>query len=321
VYFAPPDVAAPVNLRRLVDNLNPNVTAVVLDLKDERGRVLYDSKVPVTNQTVAAADRKIANLPETLKSFEDKKLYSIGRIVMFQDPVLTDLKPEWTLKSKTTGKPWTDRIGFNWINPYNRDAWEYYLGIAEEAARAGFDEIQFVGLHFPVMGSLTDIEYALPAGRTSNSETRMETINSFLKAARTRLAPLGVYVSVSVFGTALIEGNDLGIGMDVRQLVQNVDYISPVIYPAEWSAGAFGIDNPVAKPGELVRQAMLSAQSVFIDRLPQVRPWLQDFAPTGVTFGAAQVQEQIRAVEEFQKTRGAGWLLYNPASRYTLPAN
>lgn len=321
VYIAPPDIASPSAFKRAVDNLNPAVTAVVVDLKDERGQVLFDSKLPAAKNAIAGSDRKIPNVAEMLKTFDNKKLYTIGRIVCFQDPVLTDLKPEWTLKSRATGKLWADRTGFNWINPYNREAWEYYLGLAEEASKAGFDEVQFVGLHFPVIGTLPDIDYNLPDGRVSNAQTRMEAVTGFLKIARDKLSPLGTYVSVSVFGTALIEGNDLGIGMDVRQIAPFVDYISPVIYPAEWGAGAFGIDNPLNKPGELVRQAMLSAQAVFKERLSMVRPWLQDFPASGVTFTGEQVLDEIRAVEEFQKVRGAGWLLYNPNSRYSLPAS
>lgn len=321
VYIAPADLASPSSFKRVLDNLHPSVTAVVVDLKDERGQVLFNTKVPVAKDAMAGADRKIPDMAEMLKAFQGKKLYTIGRIVCFQDPVLTDLKPEWTLKSRSTGKLWADRIGFNWVNPYNREAWEYYLGLAEEAAKAGFDEIQFVGLHFPVMGTLADIDYNLPDNRVSNAQTRMEAVTGFLKIARDRLSPLGVYTSLSVFGSALIESNDLGIGMDLRQVAPFVDYISPIIYPAEWGDGAFGIDKPLAKPGELVKQAMLSAQEVFKERLAMVRPWLQDFPASGTTFTGEQVLDEIRAVEEFQKVRGAGWLLYNPSSRYSLPAS
>lgn len=320
-YIAPAEIAGPSAFNNVMNTLaQTELTAVVVDVKDEGGRVLFDSKQPLAATLVAGNDRKIPNLPALLKTFQDKKLYTIARIVCFQDPKLTDLKPEWTLKSRSTGKAWADSGGYNWINPYQRDSWEYYLGLAEEAARAGFDEIQFAGLHFPVLGKLSDIEYGLSEGRTSNAQTRTESINGFLKAARDRLSSLGVYTSVSVFGTALVEGGDLNIGMNVGAMAGVVDYISPLIYPIEWEPGAFGIDQPTQKPYELVRQSMLSAKSVLKERLPQLRPWLQDFTRPNLTFGEEQVREEIRAVEEFQKNGGAGWILFNPASKYTTSA-
>ncbi len=320
-YIAPAEIAGPTTFQTVLNSLTPTeLTAVVVDIKDESGYVLYDSKVSIAASAIAGPATRIPNLPGLIKTFQDKKLYTIARIVCFQDPVLTDLKPEWTLKSRSTGKAWTDSGGYNWINPYRREAWDYYLGLAEEAARSGFDEVQFVGLHFPLLGNLADIDYALPEGRISNATTRVEAINAFLKAAKDRLAPLGVYTSIRVFGSSLIERGDLNIGMDVVALAPQVDYISPLIYPVEWEPGAFGIDQPIAKPNELVRQALLSAQSRLKERAIQVRPWLQDFSRPNAQYTETQVRDQINAVEEFQAKGGAGWILYNPNSKYSVAA-
>ena len=325
-YVAPADIAGPSTFQTVMGALYPtDLTAVVVDIKDESGKVLYDSKVPEAASAIAGDDKRIPDMAAMLKTFKDHKLYTIARIVCFQDPVLTDLKPDWTLKSLSTGKPWADTAGYNWINPYNQDAWNYYLGLAQEAAAAGFDEVDFDGLHFPVLGDLKDINY----GQTSDETSRKTAINNFLIEARKRLAPLGVYTSVTVLGSALVESGDLGIGMDVSAMAPNVDYISPRIYPDEWGAGAFGIDQPVAKPYDLVQQSLLSARSRLGDRLKQVRPWLEDFnppPPTGnppppvVTYGESQIRDEIRAVDEIQTTDAAGWILYNPNSHYNTAA-
>ncbi|MDB5079675.1 MAG: hypothetical protein JWP00_1599 [Chloroflexi bacterium] len=320
-YIAPADIAGPSTLNNVLNSLSSTeLTAVVIDLKDESGKVLYNSKVPVAAGAIAGNDKRIPDLQALVKTLQAKNFYVIARIVGFQDPVLTDLKPEWSIKSKSTGKAWVDTGSYNWVNPYNRDSWEYYLGLSEEAAKAGVDEIQFDGFHFPVLGKLDDINYALPEGRTSNETTRMDTIIGFFKAARDKLSPLGVYTSITVYGTALVEGGDLGIGMNVATLAPQVDYISPQIYPSEWSPGSFGIDKPAIKPYDLVRQAMLSAKSLLKDRLSQVRPWLQDFSRGEAIYGEAQVRDEIRAVLEIQKKDVGGWILFNPGSRYTVAA-
>ncbi len=320
-YIAPADIAGTTSFNNVMTSLSSTeLTAVVIDLKDESGKVLYDSKTPIAEGAITGNDKRISDLPALVKTLQARNFYVIARIVGFQDPILTDLKPDWTLKSKSTGKPWIDTGGYNWINPYKRDSWDYYLGLSEEAARAGVDEVQFDGFHFPVLGKLVDINYELPEGRTSNETTRMDSVMAFFKAARDKLSPLGVYTSITVYGTALVEGGDLGIGMNVALLAPQVDYISPLIYPAEWSPGAFGIDLPATKPYDLVKQAMLSAQSLLKDRISQVRPWLQDFSRPDAIYGATQVRDEIRAVEETQKKSGAGWVLFNSASKYTVTA-
>ncbi|HEX2910332.1 MAG TPA: putative glycoside hydrolase [Chloroflexia bacterium] len=321
VYLDPADIATPGNLNNFLNSItNTGITAVIVDLKDESGKVLYDSKLPLAQTLLAGNDKRIPSLAALLKTLQDHKLYTIGRIVCFKDPVMTDIKPDWTLKSRSTGKPWADAGGYNWINPYKRDSWDYYLGLAEEAGKAGFDEIQFDTLHFPVLGKLDDIDYQLQDGRTSNASTRQDTINAFLKAARDKLSPLGVYTSVNVLGSALIENDDLGIGMSVTAMAPNVDYISPLIYPVEWQDGAFGIPKPTENPYELVRQSMLSAQSQLKERVAQVRPWLQDFSRGDIKYDETKVRDEIRAIEEFQQKGGSGWILYNPNSKYTVSA-
>lgn len=318
IYIAPPDVAGPSIFNNIMASIQPaDITAVVVDVKNEAGRILFDSKLPLAATLIADESIRIPNLPNLVKTFQAKNLYSIARIITYQDPLLTDLKPDWTLKTKAGGL-WKDTGGFNWINPYKREAWEHYISLAVEAAQAGFDEIQFVGLHFPVIGNLEDIEYGLPPDRPSNEASRGEAINAFLKMARTRLSRTGTYISVSVFGSALVEGGDLGIGMNLTQIAPNVDYISPLIFPSEWQPGAFGIDQPINKPYELVRQSMFSAKSLVKDRLWQIRPWIQDFKPGGGIYGETQVREQIRAIEEIQTKGNANWLMFNSNSQYSL---
>ena len=157
------------------------VNTVLLDIKDENGKLLYDSKVP--QAVIAGSGKKINDLPGLLKQLHQHKAYVIGRLVLFQDPVLTDLRPEWTLKSKNTGRSSADAAGYNWINPYNQEALGYYLNIAKEAASLGFDEIEFDYDHFPVTGNLADINY----GQTSDEASRLKTTGAFCKRHRNNL--------------------------------------------------------------------------------------------------------------------------------------
>ena len=69
------------------------------------------------------------------------------------------------------------------------------MDIAEEAAKKGFNEIQFDYVRFPSDGNLKDIVYPSNDGRS-----RVDVITDFLVYAKERLKPYGVYISADVFG-------------------------------------------------------------------------------------------------------------------------
>ena len=64
-----------------------HLNAMVIDIKDSTGKVGYDSKVPLVAQT-GAYERRIRDLDAILKLCREKKVYTIARIAVFQDPNL-----------------------------------------------------------------------------------------------------------------------------------------------------------------------------------------------------------------------------------------
>ena len=64
-----------------------HLNAMVIDIKDSTGKVGYDSKVPLVAQT-GAYEKRIRDLDGILKQCRDKKVYTIARIAVFQDPNL-----------------------------------------------------------------------------------------------------------------------------------------------------------------------------------------------------------------------------------------
>jgi hypothetical protein len=301
------------NLLNLIDTTELNT--VVVDMKDESGQVFFNSKQPLAK--VASAEKgRIADLPGFVKQLHDHKVYAIARLVIFLDPVLTDEKPEWALKSRSTGKLWADSASYNWSNPYNQEVWEYNLGLAKEVAEAGFDEVQFDYVRFPALGNLGDIEY----GRASDANSRMDAVNSFLKRAGQLLNPYGVYTSVNIFGLTTLQTDDLEVGTKLETIADTVDYVSPTLYPSSWGKGTFGYDQPASKPYEVVHNALVNAQPFMQGKNGILRPWLQDFSREGVNYGSKEVRDQIRACEQADSGAPGGWLLWNPQSHYTAQA-
>jgi hypothetical protein len=303
----------------LVDRTELN--AMVIDVKNDSGQITYDSKVPAADESGSDTRRIIPDLKQLLAQLKEKQIYTIGRVVVFKDPYMASRKPEWAMRSKNGGI-WRDRKGTAWVDPYLSDVWGYTLDIAREAAGLGFDEIQFDYVRFPDNGDQVDREVAF---RNPNGWSKPEAIRRFLQQAKEELAPLGVWISADVFGLTPSASTDMGIGQVWEQIAQEVDVISPMIYPSHYRSGTFGIAHPDLEPYAIVQKAVsdsLGRNRRLLEANKQpaaVRPWLQDFTATWVKPHRTYGNDEVRAQIEAAKSLGVDeYLLWNAGSTYTF---
>ena len=285
----------------------PGLNAIELDVKDENGRIGFvPSGVPLARRTGAAAPYYKAK--QVAKVVHEHGAYLIGRVVTFEDPVLSAKRPELAIHS-SDGSLWRNNAGLGWTNPYDRRVWRYNVDVAAAAAKAGFDEIQFDYVRFPSDGDLSLIRYP----RVGPQPMRW-TIPAFAQYASKRLHPLGVRVSLDVFGLAATR--DLGIGQLPRRLSAHVDALYPMLYPSHYNAGEYGISYPDGRPGLVVSRSLSDFQRAVEGRKTRLTPWLQDFS-LGRTYTLADVQKEVAAVRGH---RGRGFLLWNPEGIYETAA-
>jgi hypothetical protein len=233
--------------------------------------------------------------------------YLIGRVVTFEDPVLSEKRPELAIRS-SDGSVWHTNAGLGWTNPYDRRVWAYNVNVAASAARAGFDEIQFDYVRFPSDGDLSLIRY--PA----HPQPMRWTIPAFVQYAAHRLHPLGVKVSVDVFG--LSATRDLGIGQLPRRVSSYVDAVYPMTYPSHYNPGEYEIDAPDDQPGLVVSRSLADFQRALEPRSTRLTPGLQDFS-LGRTYTLQDMRLQIAAAKAHHTN---GFLLWNPEGVYTTAA-
>lgn len=285
-----------------------NLNALVIDLKGDRGHIPYRSAIPLATTVGAQKLNTIPDLPALVADLRGRGIYTIARIVVFKDDPLASTRSDLALHH-VGGALFRDREGLAWSDPYSRDVWAYNIAVAVEAARAGFDEIQFDYTRLP---DAKGIAYALP----STEENRVAPIEGFLRAARQALVPFNVFVSVDVFGYVCWNLGDTHIGQKLEHIAGIVDYVSPMLYPSSFQFGIPGYRTPVQHPYEIVRLSLDRARERTQLAPVRIRPWLQafrDYAFDGRAFGAAEIARQIKAAEDF----GAdGWMLWNPRNRY-----
>ena len=291
------------------------INSFVIDIKDASGYVSHPSGVPLAQAIGATDDIRIPNLSRLLGQLEEAGIYPIARIVIVKDPLLAAARPDLAIQD-SAGGVWRDGKEVAWMNPYQRDVWEYHVALAREVAAWGFPEIQWDYVRFPD-ASPPEMERARFPG--NNGQSRADAIRGFLKYSRDALADTGVRVTADVFGVTTTATSDVGIGQRWESFIDVVDVALPMIYPSHYWKGSFNIDAPNAYPYEIVRAALrdVARRSAAIPDAGGVRPWLQDFSLGDPPYGAAEVRAQIQA------TYDAGideWILWNAGGRYTEEA-
>ena len=136
----------------------PGLNTVELDVKDESGRVAFVGAAPPLARATGAAGR-FYDPAAVVKSARLHGVYLIGRVVTFEDPVVSERRPSLAIRT-ASGGVWHNRAGLGWANPYSRGYWKYAVDVGVAAAKAGFDEIQFDYVRFPTDGDLSSAVFA-----------------------------------------------------------------------------------------------------------------------------------------------------------------
>lgn len=302
------------DLIALVDATELNT--MVIDVKNDEGEITWkmdtDSVLEMGNGV--AYIRDINALMETLKAHG---IYTIARIVCFKDPVFAAHHAGSALK-KPDGSPVTDAYGLAWVNPYDQEVWAYLAEIAQAALDAGFDEIQYDYVRFPIGSDAEAADYKVDM----SVHTKEQAITGFLSYAGDYIHEKGGVLTADVFGTVIGSATDIErVGQNYAALGETVDVLSPMVYPSHYGPGVFGFDVPDAHPYDTVYQALMQSQDVLGQNegahCALVRPWLQAFTATWVSghisYEVEQIQQQIQAVYDAGYEE---WILWNATCRY-----
>lgn len=283
------------------------LNALVIDVKDSTGKVGYKSAVPLVAE-IGAYEPRIRDLDAILTYCREKKIHTIARIAVFQDPVLAKARPRLAV-GNAGGGVWKDRKGLSWVDPAAREVWAYNVAIAKEVAARGFDEVQFDYVRFPTDGKLRALSY--PVYR--RTVPKHEVIKSFFQYVDRELKPVNVLVSADIFGLTVMAEDDLNIGQRIDDIADYVDFICPMIYPSHFPRGHLGLKNPADHPYLIIYDSCMRGLKRLEGKRAKMRPWLQDFK-LGAVYDKGMILDQIRAARD---ARVAGFCMWNARNVYT----
>ncbi|MCX6760988.1 MAG: hypothetical protein NTZ84_02725, partial [Candidatus Nealsonbacteria bacterium] len=123
---------------------NTEINAVVIDVKDFSGYVVYDTRLPEVEKYKAKQIR-IKDIGSLIKKLHEENIYVIARISVFQDPILANARPDLAVLSKSkllspstsSYGIWTDNWGLSWADPSAKEVWRYNASIAKDALSYG----------------------------------------------------------------------------------------------------------------------------------------------------------------------------------------
>lgn len=294
------------------------LNALVLDYKDDVGWLLTRSDTAARLNPAANEKAKYDDITGLIQRLKARNIYLIARIVTFKDPLFAKTHPEKAIMDNRTGAIFKSGDGLSWASPHDADFRAYNLGIATEAARAGFNEIQFDYIRFPDVPRTASLNY-----RNPGNVSKAAAVQSFLLEARRELELLKVYLAADVFGLVTTTKDDMRIGQYWEAVSNAVDYICPMVYPSHYANGSYGLGIPDQHPYELIDRTLgYAIRRDSAQPTPaKIRPWLQGFTATWVkghiNYGPAQIKAQIKAAAD----RGIeSYLIWHPSGRYNEAA-
>ena len=293
------------------------LNAIVLDIKNDQGRISYKMKNSLVEQNGASING-IKDMPALLKRCHERGIYVIARLVCFRDPYIGTKHPEW-MNQKADGSLFQDSNGLCWVNPYQKDYWEYIASIAESCADDGFDEVQLDYVRFCTEKGMKDVVYPEEA-----KTDKTKIITEFVQFMSDRMAKKQEFFSTDVFGTIIGSYVDsMAVGQDYSVMASAVDYMCPMIYPSHYGSGNFGIAYPDTEPYKTIQGALsasrkaLSLETENSAYRASIRPWLQGFTASYLEHYIPYGKDEIRA--EIQAVYDSGydeWLIWNASNNY-----
>ena len=287
--------------------------AVVFDVKDSDGTI----NVPFDHPLVRKVHHHpISNLPKYVRFLHSLGMHAIARQALFRDDNIAQNHGALAVQSRSLHQPWRENGKLVWADSSNKEVQGYNLALAKYVAQSGVDEIQFDYVRFPAEGNQADAQFAFQKDPKTRLQ-REDVIAAFLDRAYSELHPMGVLLSLDVFGVMAWQRHiDLShTGQNIVKMAQHCDVLSPMIYPSHFF-GMDGYASPGDAPEHFIASSMDRFQKVTAGSGVVIRPWLQAFHWRTKSYSTEYILKQVSTSKAHG---GDGFLFWNAANNYSRP--
>jgi hypothetical protein len=310
-------------------------TAVVIDFKDDLGRLVYDSALE-PHRSIGAV-HPFVEAERIIETVHEHGLYLIARVVVFKDRELyLHDRGRYALWDARRDAPWgvfrqqenddgeleTVQVEY-WVDPFSEFVWDYNVAVAKELETLGVDEIQFDYIRTPADGRTADIRYRYRSESPAMLEDdpfrddRVEALSAFLSRAR---AEITIPIGIDVFG---FNGwyRMSYLGQDIALLARYVDVISPMLYPSHFPREFLGNADYLDWAEQIYREGVARGRRIT-DEHVIIRPYIQAFLIGGeLEFELPTYTDYLKRQIRGSVHGGAsGFTLWNNSGRYYMVA-
>jgi len=266
------------------------IDALVIDMRDQPGRVFYPTKLTLFQKS-GAVTSVVADPAAMVANLKARGIRPIARIAVFCDDYLSRLDDgEWAVRDGRDGSVWEDQRGFAWLDPFAGGGRRAVVELAKEVAGFGFAEIQFDYVRFPTYGAEDAYFPHWPGGAR-----REDAIVAFLRLAREELTPLGVEISADVFGFSAWNAGANLEGQTIERMLPYIDSLCPMYYPSHFGWNFLRAPDPKTRDRRIMSEGVKIAKKRVGESGVKVIPYLQGFPLGANNWGLNYVREQIEA--------------------------
>lgn len=195
-------------------------TAAIFDMKADDGTLGYISQQTLAQESeVSASDAAINAAIQLLNSGD---LYTVARVSCFRDNTVPRTHMDMAIRSSSGN--WRDDESYRWLSAANAEARAYVVGVCQELAGLGFDEILLDNCGFPTRGSVNRI-------RTNDNydpENLTGPLELFFEELRAGLSDYPeIQISV-VSSQSVLSGQSDGSGQTVSLLQESAQRVLAV---------------------------------------------------------------------------------------------
>ena len=281
------------------------VNAIVLDVKD--GALAYPVEIAKTYSKTSydTAMNSFDDYKKAVTKIKEAGIYTIGRIVVFNDQKYGSDHPEDCIKSPSSSR--------NWPSGFARGVWEYNVKLALQSIDdMGFNEIQFDYVRFP------EESYRMSVNNNSDfknkyNEEKAEAIQNFLFYATDQIHKKNVYLSVDVFGESSSD-YVASYGQYWPAISNIVDAISSMPYTDHFGRARDTWSNPYSTVYYWAKEAATRQKEIPTPAIP--RTWITAYDtpfwnPT-VIYNADKIIAQAKALKD--AGLNGGFITWNSSS-------
>ena len=301
IYLSAPGVANSHTLRVVVEWVDKGVlNCVVIDFKNDKGFVCYPSRDSLV-KSIGGVSPFIKKPQHLIEQLHKKGVYVIARIVLFKDSILAHYN-EGIYALKEDNGIYRDDNGVFWTDPTSPFVHSYNIAIAREVAGFGVDEIQFDYIRFPSCAGW-HTQQPLIVSKT-------DVLCNFLERAYNELSPMGVRLSIDLYGWAAWWDSLPQEGQSIAEMGKFVDAIYPMLYPSHFGNNFLLKETKEQRTHDIISQGVKQAKRKTPSK--RIVAFIQGFPWKRSTLGEHFIAHQLEGA-----SKAAGWIVWHAGCDYS----